>query len=339
MAHELDIRNNEAAIMYVGQEPWHGLGQYMGEDAVDWEKAWVASGLDWNVDLFDLYARPKTTPQNGIVPHLIQASQFKAVVRTDVNEILGVVKNKYQPIQNKNLFEMVEPFLNECKAIWHTAGAIKEGRWVWVLAKLPDDLIVGRNDLINQYLLITNSHDGSQSLRCRFTPIRVVCSNTLQQALLPTEGLVKVSHVGNVTQRAGKALEALGLIRQYTDAFKERAELMLQRSMNEDAIDVFLKQVLGMKTQGLELSEFEAVENEDRVHGKLKIFNRLKELVEVGAGTDISGVRGSLWGTYNAVTEYVDHKQSKINKLQDIWLSGYGQQMKEKAWNLAIATL
>lgn len=346
MAHELDIRNGKANMMYVNNAPWHGLGQYMGDSAVDWEKAWTGSGLDWEVEMLNLYARPEVNSIDGIAPPLIPASDFRAINRKDVNEVLGVVRTKYQVLQNKDLFQILEPFLDDCKAVWHTAGAIKNGRWVWVLAKLPDNLVIGKQDLIDQYLLITNSHDGSQALRMRFTPIRVVCNNTLQQALLPTEGLVKISHIGNVTQRAGKALETLGLVRQYTNRFSEKAELMLQRNMKEDDIEVFLKQVLGMKNKGLTLSEFETVgsgsmeiEAEKETHGKVKTLNKIKELVEVGAGTDIPGVKGSLWGVYNAVTEFVDHKQTRSHKLQDIWLNGYGQQMKEKAWDLAVKSL
>lgn len=345
MAHELDIRNGKANMMFVGVPPWHGLGQYMGENAVEWEKAWAGSGLDWEVEMLNLYARPEVNSTSAILPNLIPASDFRAINRKDVNEVLGIVRTKYQVLQNKDLFQILEPFLDDCKAVWHTAGAIKSGRWVWVLAKLPDNLVIGKQDLIDQYLLITNSHDGSQALRMRFTPIRVVCNNTLQQALLPTEGLVKISHIGNVTQRAGKALETLGLVRQYDNRFSETAELMLQRSMKDDAIDVFLRQVLGMKNQESKIKETDVmdfdgeIEQEKETHGKVKTFNKIKELVEVGAGTDIPGVKGSLWGVYNAVTEFVDHKQTRSHKLQDIWLNGYGQQMKEKAWDLAIKSL
>lgn len=168
MAHELANTNNRPAMMYTGEVPWHRLGTRLDEPATAHE-AINAAGLDYEVELTRL-----VTVNDIPIPHKL------AVVREDSHAILGVVGNTYRPVQNRECFGFLDAVVADGSLRYHTAGALGKGERVWMLAKLPDDIRVkNSDDITEKYLLLSNSHDGSSSLRVFFTPIRVVCANTL----------------------------------------------------------------------------------------------------------------------------------------------------------------
>lgn len=179
MAHELEIRNGKASMMYVGDLPWHGLGTALQKPATATE-AIKAAKLDWEVVKTPVYA---CVGNNRLVP-----TDSFAVVRSDMVdkpecEVLGVVGKDYTPLQNRDAFSFFDPIAGEGAAIYHTAGVLAGGRRVWMLAKLPGETRVIGDDISHKYLLLFNSHDGSGAVGVKFTPVRVVCQNTLTMAL------------------------------------------------------------------------------------------------------------------------------------------------------------
>jgi phage/plasmid-like protein (TIGR03299 family) len=166
-------------MMYVGAEPWHGLGQKLDGPATSVE-AIQAAHLDWDVIKVPLF-----TKQRGRYRDI--PNRF-GVVRADKSSkgdtaVLGIVGASYKPFQNRQAFAWFDGIVGEGKAIYHTAGALGEGERVWILAKLPGEIRVLGDDVVNKFLLLSNSHDGESSIQVKFTPIRVVCNNTLTMAL------------------------------------------------------------------------------------------------------------------------------------------------------------
>lgn len=318
MAHNLENRDGRTSMMYSGKKPWHGLGQYLGGNNVTAEEAIVAAGMDWEVKTVPLYY--STTEH---VPDMQEVPKRKGIVRMDTGDILGVMSNHYKPLQNKDAFKVLDPIVGNNAAVWHTAGVLGKGERIWVSAKLPDTFYVGsKEDRIEQYFLLTNGHDGLSSIQLKFTPVRVVCQNTLQQALIADGNkTVSIKHMGkNMEVRMQEAAEWLSRINGYARIFKEEAEKMYKHSMvTDESIDNFLASVLC-------LSEDAELTNNKKYIG-------IRNLMESGAGTNLSNVKGSLWGAYNAVTEYVDHTE---HKNQSKWvLTGEGFKLKERAWNAA----
>jgi phage/plasmid-like protein (TIGR03299 family) len=171
MAHDISTTNGKPAIAYFGDTPWHGLGTRLEEPA-NAELAIQAAGLDYQVELQDM-----TTPRGSLVPGR------KAVVRSDTDDVLGVVSDSYTTIQNHECFSFLDSIVSAGELKYHTAGALGKGEKVWMLAKLPGEIrLKDSEDVTEQYLLLSNSHDGRSALRVFFTPIRVVCANTLGAA-------------------------------------------------------------------------------------------------------------------------------------------------------------
>src|SRR5262249_51406745 len=171
MAHQLEVINGKASMFFVGKLPWHGLGQQLpGRPTV--REAITASGLDWDVELVPLVTGDSHAP-----------APARAVRRARDQSVLGVVGMQYRALQNMDAFTWFSPFLDTGLAALHTGGGLCDGKKVWLLARIErEPLVIGEGDEIQKFVLLSNSHDGTTSVRVGFTPIRVVCANTLALA-------------------------------------------------------------------------------------------------------------------------------------------------------------
>ena len=321
MAHELSTVNGRTAMMYVGDVPWHGLGQRLESPATARE-AIAAAGLDYDVSLADL------TTRDGIpVP------MKKAVVRTDTQDVLGVVGDRYQPIQNRECFAFLDAVAADGGLRYHTAGALRKGEKIWLLAKLPGRIRVrSSQDITEKYLLLSNSHDGSSCLRVFFTSIRVVCANTL--AVADRQGLgegLSIRHQGNLVSKIRQAREVLGIAARYFDDLEGQFDLMARHLPTYAQVSGYYKALVPDPDEG----------NPARAHN---VRDELFRLYESGQGQDIPEIRGSTWAAFNAVTEYVDHFRPAraktdfdraANRLESAWF-GSGSRMKVQAFQLAL---
>lgn len=159
---------NVESMFYVRQAPWHGLGKQV-EQALSSEEALKEAGLDWTV-----VQRPIQTNNQMEIPG------YKANIRDTDNRVLGVVTDRYKIVQNHEAFAFTDELLGE-GVRYETAGSIQNGKKVWLLARLPENYIIS-GESISPYLVFSNSHDGSGSIKVAMTPIRVVCQNTLNLA-------------------------------------------------------------------------------------------------------------------------------------------------------------
>jgi len=183
-------------MLSVGRAPWHSLGVKLDNPPTALEAIRLA-GLDWQVTLEPLWTRG-TLSHDG---QMQQAPVF-ATVRTSDRRILGVVGPQYRPLQNTEAFAFFEPFLDTGQASIETAGSLSGGKRVWVLAKLNRaPLEIAPGDDVEKFLLLSNNHDGTLAIRVGFTPIRVVCQNTLSMAhRSDASQLIRVRHSQHVRE-------------------------------------------------------------------------------------------------------------------------------------------
>ncbi len=318
MPHELATTNGRTAMMYFGETPWHRLGTPLKEPATAAE-AIQEAGLDYQVELQPL-----------LTDHWLDVSQRKAVVRTDSNEVLGVVGNSYQPIQNYQCFGFLDAVVADGRLRYHTAGALGKGERIWMLAKLPGEIRINNSeDVTEKYLLLHNSHDGTSSLRVFFTPIRVVCANTLAMAERRSRGTdgVSIAHKGNLEAKLGEAQEILGFAKRFFDDASEKINRLASYYPTRPQLDEYFRSLYPDKDE---------VEN----HRSRKTREKLFQLFEFGRGQNIPQTRLTAWSAFNAVTEYVDHhrlsrggnqRQQASKRLKSAWF-GTGAQLKQKAW-------
>lgn len=215
----------------VREKPWHGLGQIVA-DAPDSETALEAAGLDWNVIQKDI----RTADDADII------AGFKANVRDRDGSVLGIVTDRYRVVQNKEAFAFTDALLGE-GVRYETAGSLQGGRRTWMLARLPHQYIIN-GDEVSPYLVFMNSHDGSGSIKVAMTPVRVVCSNTLNLALVTAKRSWSCNHTGDITGKMNEARETLLYAGQYMaelgKTFDRLSQIKLSDSKVTELIGVLL---------------------------------------------------------------------------------------------------
>jgi phage/plasmid-like protein (TIGR03299 family) len=314
MAHNLHIgRNGQASMMYFGETPWHNLGRKLDRPATAAEA--IAAGLDYTVVKHPLFT--KIGRQRVLVP------DHFATARLDTGVVLGVVGSRYETVQNRDAFSFFDPLVDRDEAIYHTAGVLGNGEKVWILAKLPDYIRVGKKaDPIEKFLLIYNSHDGSSHIRVKLSPIRVVCNNTLSVALAGTEQEVRIKHTATAPAKLEEAHKVLGL----TNTLYSQLDYIFNRMALRKVTDRELMQyVKALVPDNLEASSNTRTEN---------IRKKILDIHE--SQPDAVMHRGTLFGAYNAVTELVDHfgsSEDPSKRLKSMWFGG-GEKMKLKAFSL-----
>ncbi len=295
MSHEVET------MAYFGEVPWHGLGTPLtAEDLYDWKRACGKAGLNWDVELVPLL----TADTNTRVPH-------KGVRRTTDGRILGVVGPRYTPLQNRDAFQWFTPFLDAHEAGLHTAGSLREGSRVWVLAKLNRaPLVVAPGDEVAKYLLLSHGHDGSLAVRVGFSPIRVVCANTLALAhRADASKLIRVRHSKSVYQNLANIREVMTLANQEFEATVEQYRLLARRDINQADLRKYVHRVLKVD------------DREPVATRTANVVERIVGLFESGRGNDLPSIRGTYWAGYNAVSEWLGYERgrSQQSRIDSLW--------------------
>ena len=324
MAHELEIRNGQASMMYVGDPPWHKLGTPLTQPATALE-AIKAAKLDWQV-----IKLPLVVSHDGAA---IPLEDHFAIVRQDLWKtsdypILGVVGKQYTPLQNEDAFAFFDPIVGHHAAVYHTAGVLGNGERVWILAKLPESIRVIGDDITDKYLLLSNSHDGSSAVQVKFTPIRVVCQNTLTMALRqgPT---VRVIHNSSMRDRLAQAEKLLGIVNSRYQQIEKAFQAMVTVQMDKLKLDAYLQTIFP-----------DPLDPEDeRAWKRIRSHRTWSEhYFADGRGNNQTGVKGTLWAAYNGVAEYVDYRLTgsgvSDRRLGSAWF-GDGYSIKARAYDVA----
>lgn len=306
MAHELEIVDGQAKMVYVGEVPWHGLGIQIPADLTP-DQVLEKAGLDWTVE-----KQPCFVNVNGkLVPAGIQA-----LVRSSDNKILTHVKDRWEPVQNRDAFQFFHEYVMAGDMEMHTAGSLKEGSVVWALARVKESFELKTpqgKDVVESHLLFTNPHKFGQSIDVRFTPTRVVCNNTLTMALNNGENsqMVKVNHSRKFD--AEKVKETLGIANLYLNQYKDIAEFLASKRYSKNSLVEYFNEVF------------------PKINGEEGDVSRNSEmafsLVEKQPGAEFAA--GSWWQAYNAVTYMTDHivGRSQGSRLHSAW---YGINQKKK---------
>ena len=302
-------------MMFVGATPWHGLGNQVESD-ITVADAIVAAGLDWEVGLKDLQ-----TVDGVPVNH-------RATYRKTDGSILGVVGPRYTPLQNRDSFDWFQPFLDAGECALHTAGSLHSGQKVWVLAQLNrDNSEIVTGDEVSKFILLSNSHDGTTAIRVGYTPIRVVCANTLAWAHSNTNSqLIRIRHTRSSKSNLENVRDIMDNINAGFEATAEQFRFLASKDFNQADIRRYVKVMLGI---------------EGTIDGDIKtrtrnIMDEILALVE-GPKQSATNVRGTWWAAYNGYNEYLNYNKGRTedNRLDSLWF-GANANDNNKALNKAM---
>jgi len=301
-------------MMFVGETPWHGLGNQLDE-APSIGEAIDAAGLDWEVGLKDLQ-----TVDGVPVSH-------RATYRKTDGSILGVVGPRYTPLQNRDAFDWFQPFLDAGECNLHTAGSLHSGQKVWVLAQLNrDNSEIVKGDEVCKFILLSNSHDGSTAIRVGYTPIRVVCVNTLSYAHKHTNSqLIRIRHTRSSQKNLEQVRDIMDNINVGFEATADQYRFLASKTFNQKDIEKYVKIVLNIKGA-----------DEDIKTRTRNIMDDILTRIE-GPKQSAANVRGTYWAAYMGFNEYLNYAKGRTvdNRLDSLW---FGQNANEnnKAFETAM---
>ena len=319
MAHELAVTaDGRSAMAYVGEEPWHGLGQKLTPNSP--LEVWAEeAGLNFSVNSADVKF---DTPAGQSV-----FDSKRVLYRSDNQAPLAVVGSKYKVVQPIEVLEFFRNLTVEHGWSLETAGVLFNGAKYWALARTGQELRVKGQDLLQDYVMLATACDGTLKTVAKRTSVRVVCNNTLTLANMTDKQLaIKVSHASNFDAQAVQA--EMGLTDSWSQ-FSETVEALASRKVtNREAVD-FVIGLFGDSSKPVDAQP--AIQTIAKV---LQLFDGQ------GRGSELASSKGTAWGLVNATTEYVDwHKgQDQSRRLDNAWFLG-GALLKEKAYNNAVALL
>ena len=297
-------------MAYAGEVPWHGLGKRVHNDLTP-DQMLVEAGLDWTVVEVDSFVEY----EGDRIP-----TGKKALVRSSDKRVLTNVGENWHPLQNSEAFAFFQEFVMAGDMEMHTAGSLDDGRMVWALAKVKDSFTIGKSDTVESYLLLTNPHRYGKSIEARFTPIRVVCNNTLTYALSKqSEQMARVGHRSKFD--ADLVKETLGIASEMMQDYKELAEVLSSKRYKKTTVEEFFSRV------------FPATSNK-RGSALSRNAQLALDVLETQPGGDLNP--GTWWQAANAVTYLADHQlgNSQETRLQSSWFGG-NRNKKVKALELA----
>ena len=319
---------NVETMAYVGEVPWHKQGTLVPPE-INAAQMIQAAGLDWEVEKRPARGYPPIKKRGKRDSY--DRYEIIRCPREDSDEpevMLGMVSGRYQPLQNVDAFSFFDPIVDQKTATFETAGVLGAGERVWVMAKMPELIEVVRGDDCEKYLLLSNTHSGQGSVIVKFTAVRVVCQNTLMLALQDGQQAFRVRH----SQKMGERLEEIGkLIAEVNAAYAKAGEafqrLAKVKVKNEAMLDEYL---------GALFPRSPAQQRDNRNPPK---WDEVKSLFETRPDLQLPGVKGTLWGAYNAVTSFEDYRLAKDDtpekRLDRVWF-GAGADLKVKALDKAV---
>lgn len=316
MAHMVEMVNGVAQMAYAGEKPWHGLGTEVSNDLTP-EQIMQKAGLDWTVHEVESFV--------DFDGKRIPTGQ-KALIRSTDHKVLTNVGEGWNPVQNAEAFEFFSEYVLAGDMEMNVAGSLKDGRNVFALAKVKESFSILGDDQIDSYLLFSNPHEYGKAIDIRFTPIRVVCNNTLTLSLnMDTKNGVKMNHRSVFDADAVK--RTMGLAHEKFAKYKEMAEFLSSKKFSVDNLIQYYNEVFPYTHK--------ASDAPTKVEDLSKNAREAFAVLETQPGAEYGA--GTWWQAFNSVTYLTDHQmgRSTDTRMQSAWF-GQNQTRKLKAANLAV---
>jgi len=319
MAHQIE------RMAYVGDTPWHGLGQQLSrhQPLEVWQQQ---AGMDWQIESSPVRFIAEEAGQLGSI-HAFP--EQKVLYRSDTRAPLSVVSQRYKVVQPAEVLEFYRDLTEYAGYELETAGVLKGGRKFWALARSGLSTSLKGQDAVNGYLLLATSCDGSLATVATPTTVRVVCNNTLTIAVDGMSQGVRVPH--STAFDAQRVKQQLGISVSQWDDFMVRLKALANRKVSHKEAEAYFQTVVCNAEEPLE---------DPSTLPNYRALNRVQTLFHgEGRGSELCTARDTAWGLLNAVTEYVDHeKRARSNdyRMDSAWF-GQGAALKDRALEAAMA--
>ncbi|MDC4644027.1 DUF932 domain-containing protein [Acinetobacter baumannii] len=341
MAHQIET------MAYVGQTPWHGLGNQLTQNQPI--EVWAQqAGMDWRIESSDVsYMAENERGQNIIMPF----SEQRVLYRSDTHAPLSVVSQRYQEVQPKQILEFYRDLTEQSGFELETAGVLKGGKKFWALAKTGQSTALKGKDVSNGYILLATACDGTLATTAQFTSIRVVCNNTLAIALKgqnSSSGVVKVPH--STKFDADKIKQQLGISVRAWDEHMYEMKQLAQRKVTQQEAAAFFDQVFNANSNSAyqdniirfnRNSNFNPFtpSNDNKTEPNARAMSKVMTMFNGhGRGAELASAKDTAYGLLCSITEFVDHERRAIStdhRMDSAWF-GAGANIKQRGLEQAL---
>ncbi len=335
MAHQLNLNDQTGKYSFfsVKEKAWHGLGQIVDQYPTSTE-ALKFAGLDYEVTKENLLTASYNSDRQ-LIDYTTNIQTHFATMRKDTGAVLGIVGKDYEIVQNLDAFAFFDAIVGGEEIQYETAGALGNGERIFITAKLPGYITVSKEDPIEKYLFLTTSHDGYGSITAAFTPVRIVCNNTLNAALRNHSNAIKIRHTVNAKQRLEQAHQLMGISNNLSAEMEAIFSRWTKLSITDQQVRKLIqsalvsnREVLAKIQQGNEEECSTYYKNMCESAFEYTIANQTQQL---------DTTKGTVFGAYNGITGYfqnVRKYKDETSKLKSLMYGGLGQQRGQVAFNL-----
>jgi phage/plasmid-like protein (TIGR03299 family) len=343
MAHQINFnaQTGKHSFFSVNEKAWHGLGQVIKQYPTSAEAIFHA-GLDYTVEKRPLFTydseNNKANSDTDVIIPEIKVPDFFATVRKDNNAVLGVVGKDYQIVQNRDAFSFFDSIVKGDGIFYETAGALGQGERIFITAKLPDYIRVGNNDIIEKYLFLTTSHDGSGSITAAFTPVRIVCANTLNAAMKSKTNTIRIRHTANAKQRLEQAHTVMGISNKLSAELEDAFNHWRKVSITDKQVLQLIQRAMAPNKETL--NHLKAGNNEDLSTCYKNMVDSAFQYAMTNETQQMETTKGTVFGAYNAVTGYFQNVRNYKDdeaKVKSILFGGTAQTRTQTAFDLCNA--
>ena len=342
MAHQIE------QIAYVGETPWHGLGNQLSPNQP--LEVWAQqAGMDWRIESSNVsYMAQNERGQSIIMPF----EEQRVLYRSDTHAPLSVVSQRYQEVQPKEILEFYRDLTEQSGFELETAGVLKGGKKLWALARTGQSTALKSKDVSNGYILLATACDGTLATTAQFTSIRVVCNNTLAIALRgqsSSAGVVKVPH--STKFDAEKVKQQLGISVRAWDEHMYEMKQLTQRKVSQQEAKAYFDAVFNNSTMSISDPEENIIQfyrnvvqqaQEKKPEPNGRAMNKALEMFNgQGRGAELSSAKDTAYGLLCSITEFVDHERramSTDHRLDSAWFSA-GAGVKQRGLEQALALI
>src|SRR6266542_712388 len=340
MSHNLNYNEKTKAYSFfsVKEKAWHELGKIVEQYPTSTEAIKFA-GLDYTVEKRKLFTYDSennfANPDVDIIIPEIEVPNYYAIVRADTDQVLGVVGKDYEIVQNKDAFTFFDAIVSGDGIMYETAGALGKGERIFITAKLPDYIKVGSDDLIEKYLFLTTSHDGFGSITAAFTPVRIVCNNTLNAAYRNCSYATKIRHTQNAKERLEEAHKVMGISNRLADFLQGTFNNWSKVRITDKKLKRLIQ--LAMVPNKEVLQNIQRNELDDLSTCFKNMCDSVYEYTMTSPSQQTETTKGTVFGAYNSITGYFQNVRTYKNdeaKLKSLLFDGVAQQRIQRAFNL-----
>lgn len=338
MADNINFMNGKHSFVSAIEPAWHRKGTIL-ENVFTAEDAIKYANMGYMVALAPIYAKfsdDRTLPDEKRGRKL--DNNF-ATYRTDTLDIFGVVGNRYEVIQNSAAFGFFDSIVGEKKAIYETAGVLGKGETIFLTAKLPNNIILPGDDIVEEYLVFTMGHDGKTPVTALFTPTRVVCANTLAVALSNGSHKVTIKHTVSATDKIKEAGKLMGLVRKRSEETSEILNAMAKVQISDDRLAEYITLVFLTKEERERLALTRDHKKADIPTRTIGVMEEVYDFAISGVGQNMKSTKGTLFGAYSGVTGWLFNKKEYRNndtRMKNLILEGTDYKLNSTAFNIAI---